>query len=87
MPYFSKFEVVFRLFPPEHNFGNALILFVSANIFISNLLSVAGDAAFVIGATVAAITTGRVEFTFYLVQREEISAVRHITVWAIPVFQ
>jgi len=48
---------------------------------------VAGDAAFVVGTAMAAVAAGRIELAFDLVQRHEVSAVRHITIGTIAVFK
>jgi hypothetical protein len=48
---------------------------------------VAGNAAFVIGTAVTAVTAGRIKLAFDLVQRREIAAMRHISIRTISVFQ
>jgi len=47
---------------------------------IPGLLAVAGDAAFIVGTSMAAIAAGRIEFALDLVQGHEVSTMRHVTV-------
>ena len=53
---------------------------------MSILLSVAGEAAFVVGTAMASIAAGRIELAFDLVHGHVITAVRHITIGTIAIF-
>ena len=54
------------------------------NIF-SSLLSVAGNAAFVVGSAMAAVAAGRVKFAFDFVQGDVVATMLKVTVRAVAV--
>jgi hypothetical protein len=69
-PYAYKHEKNYAAFKFHHNF----------------LLSVAGNAALIVGTAMTTVTAGRVEFPFNFVHGHEVAAVGHLTIGTVSVF-